>query len=461
MRIKRLDGNKVFVSLSRIDTTASSVTASAHVGVDASSAEAITDLAGERWSKGGEIIGKQIDRQLEKWLQADLRAAHATSDTEKEVANYVVDLTTADGKKAFESLIKLDATKADALAADGPFGPVRAAKQHERVGRARDSLNARLGPVAILSAVDAATETHGTVTTADGSYVYDRARLDDSYTGLISSLWNGERALSRELVSVKRPGESEASRYYHVNFSVKEDDVTSKKDVRRFLALGRLLGAMDDDVHARASDERFLKKLDETDRFADVYFTPEGLADIAQATEADVSMAFARAYEAIETPAPRAKPGWGVGPWIDQGQPGFDKAFKLLKRGPEHSGGNRRGHSHNTRDRRYTRITGRNLRRDYFAMRKLGRLQKLLGELATAPTDASLIAKFAEAKDDLGLKNFWLGLGTIGQLAGAEDVLLNRFEIRDREHDRHLVFASEGAIQDPAHEINRALSLNA
>ena len=461
LRIKRLDGQRVFVSLSRVDTSGVSSSVGAHIGVDANSRQAVGDLGGDAWNKGAELLGKQIDRQVERWLSADLRAVHSTTDVEKEVANYVIDLGQPEGAKAYEALVKLDARHADQLAADAEsFGPVRKATQSEKVCRAAEVANAKFGRIELFSAIDSASATHGEVVTAEGTHHYDRAKLDDSYSGIISDLWNGKRSLTRELISVQGPTDTAPQQYYHFDYAVKEDDVTSAADVRRFVALGRHLGVVDAEAQARATDDAFVDKLDETDRFCDVYFTHEGLQAIAKATSEEISAAFARAYEDLEAPAPKAKVGWACGPWIDAGQDRYTEVTKLLVKGPgsQHHG-HRRGAHRRTRDQRYRQLTGRNLRKDYRAHRQMKKLDQLIGALASADGSGAMIDEFAAAKDELGLDNFWLGLATIAQLAGPEEIVVNRFALQDKEADRRLVFASEGAIQDPENEINRALAL--
>lgn len=60
LRLKRLDGNKIFVSVNKVDTTAGSISLGAHAGVDLTLAKHLPDL-------GGGLLEKEGTWRPSKW----------------------------------------------------------------------------------------------------------------------------------------------------------------------------------------------------------------------------------------------------------------------------------------------------------------------------------------------------------------------------------------------------------
>ena len=159
LRLKRLDGNKMFVSVSKVDTSAASASIGAHVGVDLNAKSALPDLGGGILAKAGDVAADQIDKQVERWANIDFRATHSTSKSEKEVSSYVIDLSTEAGKSAYEDLLRLDFRKVDQLFADGDLS-VSGAKLSDRVRTSGNELKLSFGPITLLRAVSSATKDH-------------------------------------------------------------------------------------------------------------------------------------------------------------------------------------------------------------------------------------------------------------------------------------------------------------
>jgi hypothetical protein len=301
LRLKRLDKGRVFVSVSKVDTTGTSASLGAHVGVDAKLKQSVPDLGGGLYQKGGELVAGAVDKQLEKWLSLDFRATHTTSKAESEVTNYVIDLNTTAGAAAYEDLLKLDFRKVDQLSAEGDLS-VRQAKLSERTRTEGRELEGKFGPITLLRSVSSSTESHGHLSSSRGDITFDRATLADSYSGILSNLWEGKRSISRELVATQEAGAPQPTYYYHVRHRIEGDGNTSKADVRRFLEFADMVGALDGDTKALASQDKFLESFGDSHRTVDVYLTDGALKSVASAPADTLMRAYAAAYERLDRP---------------------------------------------------------------------------------------------------------------------------------------------------------------
>lgn len=351
MRVKRLDAAKVFVSLSRLDGTNTSASVGAQVGVEAQLARHLPDLGGGVFEKAGEIAAEQVEKQLERWLRADIRAVHSRGQTESEVTNDVVDLTTPEGHKIYEDLLRLDTRAADAALESGDGFSVRRAKLTEGV-RSRDSaLSANFGRITLSSSVSRATETHGVLETSQGNVAYHRAKLEDGYSGILSNLWSGKRSISRELISTVRDGAA-PEYHHHVHHRIDGDGVTSADDVRRFLLLGSALGAESSATVGLVGNKGFLKSFGDSDRNVDVFFTQEGLKKLVEVEPSALLQVHAGWYQRLDEPSVSDK-GLATPPWLLPEHPKYAQAIALLEKGPEASSGRQQAQ---TRDQKYARL---------------------------------------------------------------------------------------------------------
>jgi hypothetical protein len=458
LRVKRLDANRVFVALSRVEADAAQASIGAHVGVDANARAALPDLGGGLFAKAGELAADQVDKQVEKWLALDFRATHTAGRSEKELTSWVVDLSTPAGHAAYEDLMRLDVRRADALVAEGDFS-VRGAKLTERVRTEGDELKATFGPVTLLRAVSSATETHGTFATSEGDISYSRAALTDAYSGILSNLWAGKRSIARELIATQRSGEAQPTYHYHVRHTIESDGNTSKADVRRFVALADMLGALSPELAARAADPKFLGSFDDTSRTIDVFVTDAGLQKVVAAGPDALMSAYAAAYERLDRPWDTKylwgnDKTWKTTPWLNVGHPKHGEVMSLLQTQPDpFSSGEGQA---NQDDQAYRFITGRALASDRAAYQASRALVKLVSEVAGEPDAAARIHALAKKDAELGL-DFWNALGALATVAGPGQVLVNELRIADESAKREVVFAREGALQDPRAEIDARL----
>ena len=463
LRLKRLDGNKIFVSVNKVDTTAGSISLGAHAGVDLTLAKHLPDLGGGLLEKGGDLAAEQVEKQVEKWAQLDFRATHSTSASESEITNYVIDLTTPAGRAAYDDLIRLDFRKVDKLADEGDLS-VRTAKLSERTRTSGQELNGKFGPITLLRAVSSATETHGVLESSKGDIHFDRVTLTDSYSGIFSNLWEGKRFVERELVATQKDAEVEPTYYYHVRHRIEGDDFTSSRDVRRFMDFADFLGALEPDTRALVSSPKLLESFGATDRSIDVYLTHAGLAKVASASPEALMNAYAAAYEKLDRPTEGFKPfgidnAWKTTPWLKTSDPAYPAVMQLLEQGPSGGTGGGEGGG-TTNDSTYWSYTARSLASDSAAYKASLALVKLVQETKGLPGAAERIHHLAEQDKKLGL-DFWNALAALSIVAGPAEVMVNELSIKDKDHGKELVLTREGAIQDPRSEIMARLGLAA
>ncbi|MEW5853210.1 MAG: hypothetical protein AB2A00_30800 [Myxococcota bacterium] len=449
LRVKRLDGDRVFVSLNQVNSGSASGSVNATVGVDANTGNALPEMGGGVFRRGAELVTDQVDKQVEKWLRVDLRAAHSRSSQETNLQNYVLDLSDPKAAEAYEALLKLDTRSADKLAQDGSAA-VRFAKLEEGVRTQASSLSANFGPITLLNVVSTSSQTHGTLTSSKGDITYDRSRLDEGYSGIISNIFLGARATTRELVMTTEPGNPPQS-YYHVRSTITGDRVSTKDDVKDFLRLADALGALDDGTRALLGNDKFLKAFGTTNRTVDIYFTDDGLKKLAGTSADAVHQSYARAYEELEG---------GKATWVNADPAKRQEIEALFKRTEEHLRfGTDQQEMQQLENEYYwaTRQPGWRLRQEVEAWREAQNVVKLVDTLRAAHTPEERARAFAKADKELGL-DFSRALHSLASLAGANNVLINELAIRDKNSSRDVVFMREGAIQDPSTQVNAILA---
>ncbi len=461
VRVKRLEGEKVYVSVSQVDTRQRNVALSATAGIDLHADQLIPNLGGGLIQRASDLAQGKVENAVENWLRADLRASHHRSNKETEMATYEIDLGQSKGRKAYDALMKLDLSVADQEAAEGMgFGPVRTAKFDEQIRSRANALSFSVGPATLLNIASSRTQSQGSLKTAQGEFKFHKTRHDRELNVAILRRFTGVKKVQRELIDVQKPGEA-SKPHYHLRFTAKGDRRTSSSDVLRFLMAAQGIGALSKEHEAllQPSAKEFRRSFGTTDRTVDVFFPPEGLQSLAQRyqsapQEVDraIEVAYADAYAAMESPSTR----WARGPFEDVKAPWLVSPRRfaqvqtyLAKERPTQ------------RDKDdYAGITGRNLWEDGPAYREMSAIKGLVKQLSQASDATGRAEVFMKLVGELDIDPY-ASLYTVGNLLGPEGVLVNEMSLKnthDSERQTDLVLAREGAIQDPRVAIQRIIS---
>lgn len=460
IRVKRLDADKVFVSVSRANTATASESVGARIGTELDVHGMLPDLGGGIVARGGEIAADVLEHQVERWLKAELRFSMTQAEIDREVFSAVLDLSSPAARAAYNDVMKLDLRKAQELWVTGDTS-IRAAELEERVRVRTHGFNGNIGPLHILSRVSASTRTHGRLRSEGGRLiaVYDKLSLNDHRTDFLTDLWLGRRATVRELVSLERPGEGTRT-YYHLRHTIQGDRVTSKDDVRRFLAVADGVGAILPEHEGLEHDRKFLGSFGRTDRTVDVFVTQEGLEKAAEALASPdtVMKLYSDWYERLDQPGSPYLFGndgvMKVSPWMASDPVLRAKAIAIL----EDSSVRHPTEGRDQLEQEYSSLTGRLLNSDRAAYREMTDLVKHFAGLKNEPTAEGRARVLAKAERKAGLDTLH-ALAVLATAAGPEHVLVNELAIRARSSgDKDLVFVHEGSIRDPRAEIDARLA---
>ena len=455
-RVKRLDGSKVFVAVSQGYDVNGAVTAGISGGVDVTLPQNFPTnpipggALGPLVSKAlgvASITPQKIAGEINKVLKFDIRAEAAQQKSSREIQSYVFDLSKPEARAAYEKMLHLDFREADKqveAARAGADTGVKAAHYIEQFNANSESLKANLFTLKALNAVSKRSTLHGKLDTAQGSFEYDRADLERSYSGMISNYFRGSRDVKRELVMLKRPT-GEVDNYFHVRSEVDSDYVTSKSDLRQFLALSELSSGANDATTTLRNDEKMLGNFGTTNRVVDLYITDAGIERLASMSEVELEDAYAlylrtRADEPVPS---KPKQNWtGPGPWADRHHPRHGMIMKVLT---TTDGGTEEGIY---LDSEYRAATGgRSLNDDSVAWRDCRAFVKLVRKLQTANSPQQRAQMLVAAHKQLGF-----GLDMLGALTasvGPQNVLVNELSIHDTSRNMDLVIQREGEVQDP------------
>lgn len=461
IRVKRLDADKVFVSVSRADTSAASESVGARVGTELDVHGMLPDLGGGIVARGGEIAADVIEHQVERWLKAELRFSMTQAEIDREVFSAVLDLSSPAARAAYNDVMKLDLRKAQDLWVAGDAS-IRAAELEERVRVRTHGFNGNIGPLHILSRVSASTRTHDRLRSEGGRLiaVYDKLSLNDLRTDFLTDLWLGSRASVRELVSLERPGEGTRT-YYHLRHTIQGDRVTSRDDVRRFLAVADGVGAILPEHEGLEHDRKFLGSFGRTDRTVDIFVTQEGLEKAAEALASPdtVMKLYSDWYERLDQPGSPYLFGndgvMKVSPWMASDPVLRAKVVTIL----EDQSVRHHTDGRDQLEEEYSSLTGgRLLSSDRAAYREMKGLVKHFEGLKSQPTAEGRARVLAKAERKTGV-DMLHALAILTTAAGPEHVLVNELAIKAHNSgEKDLVFVHEGSIRDPRAEIDARLA---
>lgn len=454
VRVKRLDGDKVLVSLSEIETDGKGTSASAKAGVHT---HVEVPSSGNEWQdKGRKLATKTVTRQIEKWLSLEARAVYSRAESEREIKNYVLDLSKPEARKAYEDLVKLDTRKADRLDAQGADSGVSAVWLTEDAEVTSSEFRARLGGFDLVRSQNRAEYAQGHLFTRQGRLDYNRATLDNKYEDIITRWWKGERETRREFVETRNADGTNPRSQLHVRNEVKVGLSTPTADVRRFMVLARYLGVSNPDPKVSEKNLDFLASFGRSERVIDFALNPKGLERLLSASDDDLHKAFAAGYEELDQPwdVTRIFPweedfSWRKTPWLEKDHPRHAEIVEMLEAGPERGSSN---HNERTRDQDYYWITGRPLWQDSAAYHEAKDLVDIVGKLRRAGTqgERSRILKEESGRLDVDCIR---ELAMLAKVAGRDGLRVQELWIKDRGDKKTYAFTPDGPIADPSRTI--------
>ena len=444
VRVKRLDGNKVLVSLSDVSTDAGGVVGSVRAGVHGSINPALPDYQNQYAEKGKGIVGKAISREIERWLSLEAKVVHSRSSSEKELKNYVLDLDDPAAAKAYEALMTLDTRLADALSAEGPESGIRAVWLTEKSKVVSTGYDARFGKIDLVSGLASAEVAQGQLFMPEGVIDFDRASLEHRYQNIVTRWWAGKRETNREFTSAN------GKEQMHLRHEITVDASTPRSHVRSFLILSRYMG-MRDASDGLEQDKTLLKSFGTSKEIVDFNLNAKGLATLLAATPDQLHAAFAKAYEEMDQPtdmfhlfAWEEGRAWKNTPWLAKDHPKHSEIIKLLEDGPEGAKSHEDGQ---TRDEQYYWITGRLLYQDSTAYDEAHTLVALIAKLREAKTPTARAKVMGDARTRLGVDSLH-ELATFAQIVGRDGLRVHQLSLEEKGNKRNLKFDSDGPMID-------------
>ncbi|MEB3204788.1 MAG: hypothetical protein VKP57_08810 [Candidatus Sericytochromatia bacterium] len=451
LKVKRLDGSRVAVSLEEVTGRGDGTALSARAGISGP----VPQLP-EKGGRAGEIANRTLTAQAQRWLNAEASIAVSERTANREIQTFVMDLDTPSGRQAYEAALALDLRPAQKAAAQGDPA-LRAITYDEQARTERRDIDARIGGLTLVDDERQVETGHGRLTRPEGVMVVDRADLLHAHEDIVTRWFSGRKRTERQLLTVTPESGGARETWLRSKQEIKVDLSTTEGAVRRFLVLARHLD-LRQAADGLEDDGKTLDAFGKSERRVEAYVTAEGLERLYQADPDRIREAFATAYEEIDQPwdqpvlfDSQKASIWRRTPWLATDHADHSEVMALLRQGPQPNGPGNEGP---TPDQRYANLTGRPLWQDAEAWRESERLVELLGKMREAgPADrARLLAGLAKEMDtDLARE-----LSTMARLAGPETVVVPEMRLSGPKAP-DLLYRRGDAPRDPRKEIDAAI----
>lgn len=474
--VTRLDGDKVRVLLSEVQSRTRAANLSLNAGLALDGDEVMDHTLGGTIDSSVEDVGldslddmpgidddgiaglvkkqgaKVLEKAVRKYTAFHASKGRSANETRKDVTSYVLDLSSPAGRKAYDELLRLDEGSAKSLAERSPDAISRHVYAEVATSTGSDAAVTFAGAKLLLFNA-LRKETEGTLTTGSGTELIRTSRYNRRYNGIIT----GERNIKWEGVSVRDAASGLSENFFHMRFS-KDDKVTHNSEVREFVRFADHLGAKDaDDRDVTPVDSNFLTRLfgsnDNSRVTADIYFSDAGVRRIADSSKAEVVGSFVDAATALNPDLGEIPLGDPTAVNIMQEYSALEAELRTARR---HGGGGRGGGSDEQqirsaqwRVKKKYKAAGydKDLLKDHASVHDAGgKLASRITEMG-ADQDNAWTGFFA----DLGQASKFDYMGSIGalaKLAGADETLLH--EVSFEGAGVHLSSVDEGSLADPS-----------
>ncbi len=410
LEVRRLEGDQVQVTVSKLSERSASVAAELEAGV----------VVSEGGPKSRE------EQALDATLRLDVSAR---GSVEREViGEYTIDLSTEEGQAAYGALIRLDTRAAEAESVK-EGGAVTAtsyvSKTKESERRAELAIN---GETLLLSRALRSDTTGRSNQEGEVKLLREASYVEES-----SFILTGERQITWEGVAVTDETTGEQASFFHLGFD-HTDKVTTDRDLEVFARFADAMGA--EEAGARSMEPpksnvftRLFGKKDDTQVGVDVYFTHAGIEQLAGASKEQAAAAYVSAAGAVD-------PNLAGAPVLEpqaqatlQAYQGVRDELLLAQRSGasniELDAIRRRMHGHAGE---YRETYGRPFNKDIELLERaqsFGAKVESLGETGDAEAWAGFYADLG-ADERFG---YMSSIAAMRELAGAENTVVNRLSI--------------------------------
>ncbi|MDQ3262802.1 MAG: hypothetical protein M3Y59_03955 [Myxococcota bacterium] len=440
VQVKKLDASTVQVRLDELEKTEKGREFAAKLGAEINGAE-LAAAGGSILAvlaKKPELAAKLADTK--KALSAEFAIGSSKSNSEGKGLTFTLDLSRPEAKAAYEKLVRGNPDAAIQLAARDTSG---VALRQSSVTTTRESekhLNARIGNTELYTSSNVRKDSMVEVVVEGRG-----ERLDSSIAERKqSSIWGRNRQVGVEAVSVRTPEAPNGTKYYRVGYQEK-DRFTSAGELQSRRELAASLGAVPARPEVLDPSQKegrgvvgFITgarndygKL-QTD--IEVFITDAGIATLRGAGRDQALTSYGQVVA--------DKNGGQVPKWADAHYGPWSRNVLDTYRNAKDTG---------TRDayrKAYEAQFGTDaFKQDVKEYARASDFANAIGQGSTDGDPAAWNKAFADQAKRAGF-NFFDGLAAMNKMAGADQVLVNRFTVKGKAVDIEMV--SEGALVAPA-----------
>ena len=440
--VKRLDGDRVSVKLTDLSGKGHSTGVSARAGLKLES-DLVPDLGS---SKLTDLVEETADKTLKKkvgeWFSAGFSAGASGREEGLELGRYRIDLSTPDGKKAYNALLKGDDSVARDLGRQ-PNSGVYAATVDEASEASGSYAKANLGPFKLFASNTLRKERDGTLDVGGEVTTYKETEFKKSYSGIFS----GDKKIEWEGVTYRTEGEDPQT-FFHLKYN-NDDNRTTKEEVKDLQSFAELTSAAPVSEPRVAREGGFFKRLfhgkhGETKANADFYFSRAGLTKVAEATDEQVIGAAAETHKAFE--GERTRPAW-ANPARREESLAVVREYQEIKEELDRNVGGEDANDLESSlywlERKYETRFGRRLKSDSAGWESAERLLGAVDKMRGQPEE-----EWGQAFANLGSKSkfgFWRDTAALTQLTGTDQMLVH--ELKMKGENVSIEMKDEGLIQ--------------
>lgn len=291
--VTALGDEKVEVKLTHLNKVSSNLGLSVDLGLMMEDGLRRIDLPAIGDGMFTTLVEKRADQHyyaiIERFQKLKFDAGVAAGAARERAQTYVLDLSTPEGQKAYQGLVRLNAGAAEKAAKIG--GPVDKVSTNLRTAWTRGiRAGVRFGPQKRVLYEALRTRTTERRISHEQLFRSDSTRRDEV---LIAA---GKRSLTWEAVSIRKPQDDEMETYYRLHYEDR-NHMTGPDAVEDFRCLVDSLAVpLVEDRSAEPLPQsrlaQFFSDDDDTETQVDIYFTPAGVQKLEQTNRDQAFLAY-------------------------------------------------------------------------------------------------------------------------------------------------------------------------